>query len=628
MCGICGYVNIGANKQGVDVLQNMVKVIHHRGPDSQGYFEDQNHQVFLGHSRLSIIDISDNGKQPMSLDNLTIVFNGEIYNYKEVKKELVSLNHTFRTNSDTEVILHAYREWGTACVSRFIGMFAFVIYDSDSQTLSLFRDRAGVKPLYYYFDHHCFIFGSELKAFHQNPLFKKNLDFDALGLYMKFGYIPTPYCVFKNTYKLTQGSYLVFDISKGKITINKYWDLKPFYLKSKLNIPYEEALEQTEQIMISAFNYRMVSDVPVGVFLSAGFDSTCVSALLQKNMTDKLRTFTIGFDSGNNEAPMAKEIASYLGTDHTELYCSESDALSIIKDLPYYYDEPYADSSAIPTILVSRLARQHVKVALSADGGDEIFAGYNGYTSYMKGYHAISNIPKFMRGPIGHMTNGVKTIVADPVLHRRFAVFSDAILSESSSSVARSLREAIQTNKYTNFYGDFFRYSYRDLPTVYSEDNEEMTVLSQLLYADYIQYMQDDILVKVDRASMSASLEGRNPLLDHRIVEYAAQLPDDFKFVHGVKKKILKDIVYKYIPKELIDKPKTGFSVPLANWLNDALKDCRDYYLSDSVIDGYEVFDTKYISVMKKAYSRNHEKIANELWKVLQFQMWYEKWMK
>lgn len=628
MCGICGYINLNAQKLDADVLHNMVKVLHHRGPDSKGYFEDQDLQVFLGHSRLSIIDISDNGKQPMSLDNLTIVFNGEIYNYREIKKELVSLNHTFKTNSDTEVILHAYREWGAVCVSRFIGMFAFVIYDSDSQTLSLFRDRAGVKPLYYYFDHNSFIFGSELKVFHQNPLFKKTLDFDAVGLYMKYGYVPTPYCVFKNTHKLTQGSYLVFDISKGTIVINRYWDLKPFYLKPKLDISYEEALEQTEQIMTSAFNYRMVSDVPVGVFLSAGYDSTCVSALLQKNMTDKLRTFTIGFDSGNNEAPMAKEIASYLGTDHTELYCSESDALSIIQDLPYYYDEPFADSSAIPTILVSRLARQHVKVALSADGGDEIFAGYNSHTYYMRGYKAVCNIPKFLRAPIGRFTNNVKTIVADPVLHRRFVVLSDAILSESSSSIASSLREALQTNNYTNSYGAFFKHSYREIPTVYGEEYNDMTILSQLLYADYIQYMQDDILVKVDRASMSASLEGRNPLLDHRIVEYVAQLPDEYKFDQGIKKKILKDIVYKYIPKELIDKPKTGFSVPLANWLNDALKDCRDYYLSDSVIDGYEVFDTKYISVMKKAYSRNHEKIANELWKVLQFQMWYEKWMK
>ena len=354
MCGICGYVNLSKSQHDATVLHNMVKTLHHRGPDSQGYFEDKKHQVFLGHARLSIIDISDNGRQPMFLDNLTIVLNGEVYNYSEIKKELVEKGHTFKSSSDTEVVLHAFKEWGAACVNKFIGMFAFAIYDSEKQTITIFRDRAGVKPLYYYFDQQAFMFGSELKAFHQNPLFHKELDFDALGLYMKFGYIPTPHCVFKNTHKLIQGSYLVFDIYSASINIQKYWDLKEFYLKPKLRISYEDALEETERLLTSAFNYRMVSDVPVGVFLSAGFDSTCVAALLQKGMTDKLITFTIGFENGNNEAPMAKEIANYLGTDHSEHYCSETDALNIVKDLPYYYDEPFADSSAIPTTLVSK----------------------------------------------------------------------------------------------------------------------------------------------------------------------------------------------------------------------------------------------------------------------------------
>ncbi len=625
MCGICGYINIGREKLDASVIQEMVKTLHHRGPDSQGYFEDEEHRVYLGHSRLSIIDISDNGRQPMSLGCLTLVFNGEIYNYQEIKRELTILGHSFKTNSDTEVILHSYHEWGASCVSRFIGMFAFAIYNSNEQTLTLFRDRAGVKPLYYYCDNNTLIFGSELKAFHQNPLFKKALNYDALGIYMKSGYIPTPYCVFDNTYKLVQGSYLVFNIKKKTYNIKRYWDLKSFYLKPKLNMSYEEALELTEQEMIKAFNYRMVSDVPVGVFLSAGFDSSCVAALLQTNMTEKLRTFTVGFESGNNEAPMAREIAAYLGTNHTEHYCSEKDALGIIKDLPYYYDEPFADSSAIPTILVSRMAREQVKVALSADGGDEIFAGYNGYTSYMHGYKMLNYAPKILRKPIGHMTSHLTNLFSNPVTQRRIAVFSDALLYDKN--IAYSLSESIRNNDYTKYRGDIFINKINGISTVYDEPNEDMTILSRLLYADYIQYMQDDVLVKVDRASMSVSLEGRNPLLDHHIVELAAQFPDGYKLRNGIKKRILKDIVYKYIPKRLIDKPKTGFSVPLSRWLSDGLSDYVSYYLSDDNIIKYGVLDNSFVKKEKSEFKNHPELIAPYLWRILQLQMWYEKWM-
>lgn len=625
MCGICGYINFGKNKLGSSVLQNMVNTLHHRGPDSQGIFEDQEHQVFLGHSRLSIIDISDNGRQPMSFGSLTIVFNGEIYNYREIKSELLPLGHTFKTNSDTEVVLHSFQEWGVECVPRFIGMFAFAIYDSDNQTITLCRDRAGVKPLYYYFDNHIFIFGSELKVFHQNPLFHKILDYDALGLYMKYGYIPTPYCVFKNTNKLAQGSSLVLDIQKQLFSIDKYWNLKPFYLAHKFNISYEDALEQVEQTMVSAFRYRMVADVPVGVFLSAGFDSTCVAALLQKDMTDKLRTFTIGFESGNNEAPMAKEIAAHLGTDHSEHYCSEMDALNIIKDLPYYYDEPFADSSAIPTILVSRMAREHVTVALSADGGDEVFAGYDSYSSYMNGYSTIVHVPEFLKKSIGQMIDHAKYLVADPILHRRLEVLSKAILSEKSLDL--SLKDAIQTIKPFSYPGSIFSAQSKEIPTVYNETNEEMTALSRLLYSDYVQYMQDDVLVKVDRASMSTSLEGRNPLLDHRIVELAAQLPDEYKYHQGIKKRILKDVVYKYVPRELIDKPKTGFSVPLSKWLNDGFKDYVDHYLSDSIVNSFGVFDNDFVCDIKTKYHKYNDILATDMWRILQFQMWFEQWM-
>lgn len=624
MCGICGYINLSKSRHDISILRNMVNTLHHRGPDSQGCFEDQEHQIFLGHARLSIIDISDNGRQPMSLDNLTIVFNGEIYNYQEIKKELCNAGHSFKTSSDTEVILHSYQEWGVECVNRFIGMFAFSIYDSEAQTLALFRDRAGVKPLYYYFDGNAFIFGSELKAFHQNPLFHKELDFDALGYYMKFGYIPTPHCVFKKTYKLQQASYIVLDIRKASYDIYQYWNLKSFYTRPKLRISYEEALEETERIMTSAFNYRMVSDVPVGVFLSAGFDSTCVAALLQKGMSDKLRTFTIGFESGNNEAPMAKKIADYLGTNHSEHYCSEEDALGIIEDLPYYYDEPFADSSAIPTTLVSRIAREQVKVALSADGGDEIFAGYTRYDFYNRCWCIFNKVPHVLKTTIGALANKAKSI-SSPKLRYKFSIASQVLLSDKD--VSSSLLKALDKKDYAYYPGDIFTRPVSFGESVYNENNDDMTFLSRLLYADYVQYMPDDILVKVDRAAMSTSLEGRNPFLDHRIIEFAAQLPDNYKYADGVKKKILKDIVYKYVPKELLDKPKTGFSVPLSCWLKNDLKDLVGNYLSEDLVKAYGLFDYSFVKFAKEKIQDLNESSARELWKIVQLQMWYEKWM-
>ena len=626
MCGICGYINLSKGRLDASILHNMVNTMHHRGPDSQGYFEDQENQVFMGHARLSIIDISDSGKQPMYLGNLTIVLNGEVYNYREIKEELVSKGHSFKSSSDTEVVLHAYQEWGSDCVSRFIGMYAFAIYNSDTQKITLFRDRAGVKPLYYYDDGQAFIFGSELKVFHQNPLFKKELDFDALGLYMKFGYIPTPYCVFKNTHKLVQGSYLVFDIKKASYEIHQYWDLKSFYLKPKLNISYEEALEETERIMTSAFQYRMVADVPVGVFLSAGFDSTCVAALLQKGITDKLRTFTIGFESGNNEAPMAKEIAHYLGTDHSEHYCSEEDALKIVNDLPYYYDEPFADSSAIPTTLVSQIAREQVKVALSADGGDEIFAGYNSYDYFLRVGRLTKLLPQIFKRPAGHMFRTASCLITNPKTKKRARIVSDVLMTDKDISLA--FPEALISNAFNHTKKNFFIKDTRDLPSVYSDTNGEMTLISRLLYADYIQYMQDDILVKVDRASMSISLEGRNPILDHRIVEFAAQLPDEYKYYNGVKKRILKDVVYKYVPRNLMDKPKTGFSVPLERWLDDALRECVDYFLAEEQIKRNEIFNQDFVKEILNAYRGRYKTLAPDVWKILQLQMWCELWMK
>ena len=399
MCGIAGYIDFG-RKTADGVLHKMTNILQHRGPDGDGHYIYKTDAaiVGLGHRRLSIIDLSAAASQPMQYKNLYVIFNGEIYNYNEIRDELIQKGHEFIRHSDTEVILHAYEEWGKDCLQKFTGMFVFILLDTEKQTVFCARDRAGVKPLHWYFHNDLFLFGSELKAFHQHPDFKKELNRDAVAAFMQFGYVPTPHSIFKHTHKLQPGHTLSVDLRSKEIKIEKYWDVIDYYNKPKLNISLPDAITETEKILEKAFQYRMVADVPVGVFLSGGYDSTCVTALLQKNSSAKINTFTIGVhDKGLNEAPFAKATAAHLGTNHTEYYCTTKEALEIVPELPFYYDEPFADSSAIPTTLVSRLARQKVTVALSADAGDEVFAGYNKYDYVARVKNKIDKVPAPMR---------------------------------------------------------------------------------------------------------------------------------------------------------------------------------------------------------------------------------------
>lgn len=392
MCGIAGFVDFNA-RNSKEHLISMTDALMHRGPDASGYYFEQKPQfsIGLGHRRLSIIDLSPAGNQPMQFSNgrYWIIFNGEIYNFAEIKEKLVRLGHHFDTQSDTEVILHAYQEWGMEALEHFIGMFAFVLYDTHLETLICCRDRAGVKPFFYFWKDGVFLFGSELKAFIPNPFFKKEIEINAVGSFMQFGYIPAPHCIFKNCFKLLPAHYLQLNLKTREIETTKYWNVYDFYNRKKLKISVGDAVTETEKVLEKAFNYRMVADVPVGVFLSGGYDSTCLVALLQKNHSKKLKTYTIGFeDEKLNEAKYAREIANLFNTDHHEYYCTEKDALNVIPDLPYFFDEPFADNSAIPTILVSKMARQSVTVALSADAGDEIFGGttvMTGCSSIIKG---------------------------------------------------------------------------------------------------------------------------------------------------------------------------------------------------------------------------------------------------
>jgi len=641
MCGISGFIDF-KKKSDIDILQSMTNTLHHRGPDGSGFelIEHSNAQIGFGHRRLSIIDLTEHGKQPMQFEHLWICFNGEVYNYAEIKKELTGLGHSFSGNSDTEVIIHSFAEWGEKCIDRFIGMFAFVIYDSKTGTVFCVRDRAGVKPFFYYYQDGLFLFSSELKSFHQHPRFKKELNKSSVAAFMQYGNVPTPHCIFNNCFKLKPGHSITFSLLEKNLSDSifpdiqhQYWNVYDAYNKPKLTIDFETAKIETEALLSSACNYRMVSDVPVGVFLSGGYDSTAVTALLQKDRTEKLKTFTISVpDIGLNEAEYARQTAEFLGTDHTEIECTQKDALDLISDLPFYYDEPFADSSAIPTTLVSIMARKEVTVALSADAGDEVFAGYNRYDYLMRYGKKLQSIPGFARKTMAELMNMVPAHRI-PVLKNkynfpnRYEKLKSLLRDPSSEQMMLSLSQQY-TEKQLN---ELLEFKPENLITAYTSKellNPYFSPLSYMMAIDYQTYLVDDILQKVDRATMTASLEGREPFLDHRVIEYAAQLPNDFKYHNGIKKHIVREIVHKYIPKEKMDRPKMGFAIPLASWMNNELKDMVNSYINENSIKEQGLFNWEAVNRLKIAFFSGKTEYDFKLWYLLMFQMWYERWMK
>ena len=633
MCGIAGFIDF-TNSSSQEVLVNMTDSLFHRGPDGSGYEFIQNPTslVGIGHRRLSIVDLSETGRQPMKFEHWWITFNGEIYNYKEIKSELETLAHQFVGHSDTEVILHAFAEWGIACIEKFIGMFAFVIYDTNSQEVYCVRDRAGVKPFFYYWHEGLFLFASELKAFHKHPQFKKEINYDAVAAFMQYGNVPTPHCIFNNCYKLKPGHHLSLKLKTKQIQLKKYWNVYDAYNKPKLDISLEEAKIETEKILVSAFNYRMVSDVPIGVFLSGGYDSACLAAILQKSRSEKLKTFTIAVPAiGLNEAPFAKEVAKHIGTEHYEYECTQKEALDLISELPYFYDEPFADSSAIPTTLVCKMARKQVTVALSADAGDEVFAGYNRYDYLMRYGKKLNQLPEFLRDVTVSVMNAIP---ADkfPVLknkynfHNRYEKLKGLLKDPSPKNLMLNLSRQFDDKQLNTV----LKNNWTSLDTAYlsNELNREFsTPLSYMMAIDYQTYLLDDILQKVDRASMTVSLEGREPFLDHRIIDWAAQLPDTFKYHNGNKKYILKEIVHQYIPKEMMDRPKMGFAIPIQDWLTTDLKEQIEFYLSDAKIEEQNIFSLDFVRQLKFDFYGGKKELAQKVWYLLMFQMWYEKWM-
>lgn len=629
MCGITGFIDFQKNAS-KEVLGRMVDTLKHRGPDDSGLelYRSECATIGLGQTRLSIIDLSPGGRQPMEFQNLAIVYNGEIYNYREIKKELKAKGHQFKSASDTEVILHAFSEWGPGCVERFIGMFAFVIYDSSLNKMYAFRDRAGVKPFYYYQKNGLFLFGSEMKAFHQHPSFEKEIDLSALRSYFDFGYIPAPYSIFLDVKKLEPGSYLEVHLQDNRTKIVEYWRAADYYKMPKFNIGYQEAKKELHSLLESSFRYRMVADVPVGVFLSGGYDSTAVAAILQSGMSQKLKTFTIGFEEGNNEAPFAKQTAGFLGTDHHELICTADEAQDIIPSLPYYYDEPFADSSAIPTMLVSRFAREHVTVALSADAGDELFAGYRSYPDLINKLKWMNLIPGTLKRPSATVFSGLASMTPDykPALKHKLDGLSSALNRDRYKEAAELFRKA---NCLPGSYmGNMFSHIPDEYPTKFNLDTNGFHHETEIAMAvDYLSYLQNDILTKVDRATMSVSLEGRDPLVDHRLLEISARLPFDFKYDGRSTKRILKDIVHEYVPKEMMDRPKSGFSLPIYSWLRGDLSWMIDEYLNERELSGSGLFNVPFLLKQVELYKEDKLHYSPLIWKLLMFQMWYKKWM-
>ena len=631
MCGITGFIDF-KKRTDIDVLRKMSDAMLHRGPDDGGceVYEASEAAIGFGQRRLSILDLSPLGHQPMHFGDLIVNFNGEIYNFKEIRKELEEKGYHFNSWSDTEVILKGYDCWGIDVVEKFIGMFAFALYDKRKQQVILLRDRAGVKPLYYYWNEEILLFGSELKALYAHPAFEKKIDVNSVALFLQFSYIPAPHSVFHRTYKLLPGHYLTIDLATRGQQLTKYWDVFDHYNRPKLELSDREAIDETDKLLKNAYEYRMVADVPVGLFLSGGYDSSSVAALLQTGRAEKLKTFTIGFNENEfNEAPEAKKIAGYLGTDHTEWYLTAKEAGSVLDKLPEIYDEPFADNSTVPTVLVSVLARRQVKVALSADGGDEIFGGYNKFNQADK---YTSQWPPFVQS----LVSGTMSLINPEYIPFFSSQYNFATRYEKMRLIWKShdpvtavkyISQYITEKEVESFLGrPFERYHtfFEDGGLLEHNDG----VVNRLLAVDYKTFLVDNNLVKMDRATMSVSLEGREPMLDHRVIEFLAQLPSSLKIRDGVNKWLLKEVVHRYIPKELMERPKRPFIAPLMVWFREELKEQLRYYLSEKCLSATGVFAYGPIIQLRDEYLAGKKVNYQKLWQVLMFQLWYDRWIE
>lgn len=629
MCGICGFIT--KNRITREQLRAMNDTMYHRGPDDSGeeiYEAAGGYCVGMAQRRLSILDLSPLGHQPMhSADGrLTVVFNGEIYNYREIKEELGQ--YPFRSSCDTEVILAAYLKWGIECVGRLHGMFAFALYDRERGEIVLCRDRIGKKPLYYWKDGGNVVFASELKPVMKAMEFagkRQAIDRQVLGRYLYQKYICSPDTVFENICKVSPGEIVRIVIDRPEnghsgLTLEKYkyWDVKTVYHKNKGTGPkdFDDALSELKRLLEDSVRHRMIADVPLGTFLSGGYDSSLVTGIAQSLSPVPVKTFCVGFnDEKYNEAEYAKKVAGHLGTEHTELYIGEGDMLALVESIPKYYDEPFADSSQIATMLVSQLARQSVTVALSGDGGDEFFCGYNIYEKVRQAQKLD------FAGAVAHYAG--RAFGIEKHYPFRLRVISQNRDREAKTQfVAGNYIKAAESMVNT----DGAKPCHYDWERRYGEpDWQERRML-----LDMDTYLPDDILCKVDRASMKYSLETRCPILDTGVMEFAFGIPHEFKYKKGNKKRILKELAYRYVPRELLDRPKTGFGVPIDKWLRGPLKQMLLDYTDRDFLARQGIFDADYTPGFVREYLKKGDAGAGSglnysglVWALLVFQKWY-----
>lgn len=645
MCGITGFWDISrqiSNDKLPQVVRQMSNTLTHRGPDDSGTWIDGEAGVALGHRRLAIIDLSPEGHQPMlSGDNrYAIVFNGEIYNFLELRRELEQLGHKFRGHSDTEIMLAGFSQWGIySAVERFNGMFAFALWDRRERVIHLGRDRMGEKPLYYGFTGRTLLFASELKALKAYPDFHPEINRDALASFLRYSYISSPDSIYKGIYKLPPGCILSWDGDDTPPEPKPYWQVKQAALMG-ISEPFQgselEAVNQLEALLKDAVGLRMIADVPLGAFLSGGIDSSTIVALMQAQNSQQVKTFTIGFHEREyNEAQHAKVIAEHLGTNHTELYVTPEDTLTVIPKLPSLYDEPFSDQSQIPTYLVSQLAKESVTVSLSGDGGDELFAGYNRHFLGRSIWQKIGWIPPNLRhiaaGGITAITPGIWDNIFDKVN----AVLPKNLRYSSWGDYLHKLAKVLPATNPQSMYAGLVSHWSQNIVIGASEhlnavkagqlkiDLPDFT--QQMLYLDTVTYLPDDILVKLDRASMGVSLEGRIPMLDHRLVEFAWGLPLSMKIRDGMGKWLLRQVLYKYVPKELIERPKMGFGVPIDSWLRGPLREWAAELLDETKLHQQGFLNPQPILKLWEEHLSGKRNWQYHLWDVLMFQAWLEK---
>jgi asparagine synthase (glutamine-hydrolysing) len=641
MCGIAGFSGIdAAPERGAAILTRMTDAIRYRGPDDSGAWIDPDLRVGLGHRRLSIVDLSPAGHQPMTSvsGRFVIVFNGEIYNHHLLRKDLLAANSQlrFRGHSDTEVILTALDTWGLDRTLELLnGMFAIALVDRQEARLLLARDRIGEKPLYYALLGDSFVFGSELKALKQHPAWKAEIDPDALRSYLRYGYVPGPGSIYRSIQRVPPGGLVSVDLrgpERHRPRLRSYWSAERAVsegIQHPLEISDEDAVTRLRDLLADAVGMRMVADVPLGAFLSGGIDSSVVVALMQRQSDKPVRTFSIGFGERRfNEAESARAVAQHLGTQHVELYVSPQDSLDVIPKLSTMYDEPFADASQIPTHLVSKLARQHVTVSLSGDGGDELFCGYDRYTLAYGLSRGLEGVPSPVRSAAAMAIRAVPMRLWDLVGHTLPERLSAGRLGDRMHKLAQRFRH------------ESFPQIFDSTLALWDEPESVMSQalrreapppialratgnkFEQMMAFDLVTYLPDDILVKVDRASMAVSLESRVPLLDHRVVEFAWQLPMSFKRRDGVSKWLLKQVLYDLVPRELVDRPKQGFGVPIEHWLKKDLREWASDLLSPEQIrrDGY--LDADVVSKHFQEHLSGRRSWASQLWTVLMFQAW------